>query len=73
MPAKSEKTAEQRRLIEAKLAELRQVDERLEGKNPAERKAAMQAKHDELKAWAEQNDIPLDRLQAPRHGGARAA
>lgn len=72
MRANPELTAEQKRQIKAKAAELRQVHEGLEGKTPEERQVAMQAKHDELKAWAEENGIPLDRLPAPRPGRARA-
>lgn len=72
MTLKSDITAEQKRQLKTKLAELREVHQGLEGKSPEERHAAMQAKHDELKAWAEQNDIPLDRLPASRPGRAQA-
>lgn len=72
MSAKSEMTAEQERQLEAKLVELRRVHASLEGKSPEERQAVMQAKHDELRSWAEQNDIPLDRLPSPRPGRAGA-
>lgn len=70
MTAKSEVTPAQKRQIKAKLAELRQVHQSVEGKSAEARHAAMQAKHDELKTWAEQNDIPLDRLPPPRPGRA---
>jgi hypothetical protein len=72
MTARQELTAEQKRQIRAKAVELQQLHQTLERRSPQERRAAMQAKHDELRAWAEQNGIPLDRLPAPRPGRARA-
>ena len=72
MTARQELTAEQKRQIRAKAVELKQLHQTLRRKSPQERRAAMQAKHEELKAWAEQNSIPLDRLPAPRPGRASA-
>jgi len=44
--------------ITAKMAEMKIFHESLKDKTKEERKAAMDAKRDELKKWAEDNDIP---------------
>lgn len=72
MSTEQEMTAEQKAQIEAKREELRRVHESLEDMSPDKRQAAMQAKHDELKAWAEQNNIPLELLPSPRRGQPQA-
>lgn len=72
MSTEQEMTAAQKAQIEAKLEELRRVHESLEDKSPDERQAAMQAKHDELEIWAEQNNIPLELLPSPRRGRPKA-
>jgi hypothetical protein len=54
-------TEEQKALIREKQAELRngmeEEWEEMKDLSPEERRAQMQAKHDELKAWADENDI----------------
>ena len=52
-------TEEQRTLIIEKQAEMHEFMESLKDKTPEERKEALKQKHEELKDWAEQNDIPL--------------
>jgi len=44
--------------ITAKMAEMKAFHESLKDKTKEERKTAMDAKRDELKKWAEDNDIP---------------
>jgi hypothetical protein len=60
-------TSEQKDKILAKLKELQAEREAnhdvMEDKTPVERKAAMEAKRDEIEKWAEENDIPTEYLR----------
>lgn len=60
-------TQAQADLISAKHDELEKQRESLKDKTPQERRAAMKTQMDELKTWAEQNNIPLKYL----HGGMK--
>jgi Spy/CpxP family protein refolding chaperone len=65
-------TSEQKTLILNKLEEMHAYMESLKGKAPEERKELMKQKHDELKQWAEDNDIPTEYLPMGRgHGLVR--
>ena len=64
-------TQAQADLITAKHEELKGFMESLKDKTPEERHEAMQTKMDEMKQWAEDNDIPLSQLHfgmKGRHG-----
>ena len=65
-------TEGQKAKIVAKFEELRERREQWKGKTPEERRDAMQKLHNELKRWAEDNDIPLEYLHFKmhsKHGG----
>lgn len=55
-------TAEQKELIEDKLADIESFRESLKDKTPEERREAMREKRDELKDWARDHDIPLGKF-----------
>ena len=61
-------TQAQADLITAKHAELKTFMESLKDKTAAERMEAMKTKMDELKQWAEDNDIPLQYLHLGMKG-----
>ena len=54
--------------ITAKMAEMKTFMESQKDKTKEERKTAMEAKRDELKKWAEDNDIP-EGYMPMGHGG----
>lgn len=65
-------TAEQKALIEAKMAENQTWREQLESMSQDERKAAMEQHHQEMQDWADANGIELrDILGGPEKGGHR--
>lgn len=55
-------TAEQKKLVEGKMTEMESFVESLKDKTPEERREAMKEKHDELRAWAEDHDLPLGKF-----------
>jgi len=61
-------TQAQADLITARHAELKTFMESLKDKTMAERQEAMKTKMDELKKWAEDNDIPLQYLHVGMKG-----
>lgn len=61
-------TSGQKDQILAKEKELKDYRDSLKGKSPQEVHKLMKAKLDELKAWAKQNDIPMQYLR-PGPGG----
>ena len=69
-------TEEQRTLILEKQAEMQAFFESLKDKTPEERKEALEQKREELKAWAEENDIPMPLIgkfgpKGPGHHGPK--
>jgi hypothetical protein len=64
-------TQDQADKITAKLAEMKANREDLSGKTPEERHEAMKAARDEIKKWAEDNNIPMEylRIVGGGHGG----
>lgn len=68
-------TAGQKTLLESKLEEMHQARknnrDELKDLTPEQRKAKLDEKRDEFKKWAEQNNIPLDKLDLPGPGHGR--
>lgn len=67
-------TQEQADLIVEKRAEMKEFMESLKDKTDADRKSAMKTEMDEVKAWAEENAIPLHFVLPPQpkhHQGGR--
>lgn len=65
-------TADQEKLITAKLAELKTARDNAKNMTDDQRKAAMKSERDSLKAWATDNKIPMNLLRpmgGPHHGG----
>lgn len=62
-------TQEQADKIQAKHEEMQTVMESLQDKSKDERREAMHANRDELKQWAEDNDIPEEYLRMGGRGG----
>lgn len=56
-------TAEQKAAILAKQAELKEYHGSIEDKTRSERRELMKAKMDELKTWADENNIPTEYLR----------
>jgi len=62
-------TQDQAEKITAKATEMKTFMESLKDKTPEERKSAMDAKRDELKKWAEDNNIPKGYFPMGGRGG----
>jgi hypothetical protein len=62
-------TQQQKTQILDKLKEMKTYIESLKDKTPEERRNLMKAKHDELKKWAQDNNIPLQFIQPLSHVG----
>ena len=62
-------TEEQKEAIMAKKAEMKQKHEELREMEPEERRAALKELREEMKAWAEANDIDLKQFAKPGHRG----